>query len=145
MIIQGLSFFKFLIRQVCKSPINMTSWVFVCLCFYHLFPTFPFDQGGDRKPVFISRLWLIVRAKGHIFHIILPINRYRCDPAIVLRRPYAHGPSQQRVFHHSLHSLFSDIKCLFVFKFLSATSDTFLAENVTPNNRLGADSTRRSC
>lgn len=31
-----------------------------------------------------------------------------------------------------------------VFKFLSVISDTFLAENVTTNNRLGADSKFRT-
>lgn len=60
----------FLIRQVCKGPVNTVSGVFVCHgCFLFLL-----DQGGDRKPAFISRLRLIVRARGQIPHVTSPTN-----------------------------------------------------------------------
>lgn len=38
-----------------------------------LFSTFPSEQGGNRKPVFVSSLSLIAKARGHICHIHCPL------------------------------------------------------------------------
>lgn len=88
--------------------------VCVCLWFCHLFPTFPLDQGGDRKPAFIFRLWLIGQVQGQISHLISPINCHRCDPAVTFHPRHA-KPIQSAWVWSQLIFTVADTKCLFLF------------------------------
>lgn len=74
----------------------------VCVC-KPLLPTFPPDQDGDRKLVFISSLPPLAQVKGHICHIHLPINCHCCDPAATLHCPDAQNPS----FHTLLQRIYN--------------------------------------